>query len=182
MIRLAMAAMAVLAAPVYGQIVPAATTIKADSALHPARQVISSVETLCNTRLYALGTANDPVDMLGLMRGIYLNNYGAVFTAEISLIVTPTVMPFRLTITKEMHDQVHDRKVNRLPALRTAMVEMMKQAAQNLAQMPESQQIVVAVRLNYMKWEDRTGLPSQIMMSASRKDALAGAVQTVEEP
>lgn len=175
-----LAAVALLAASAHAQIIPAAK-INTDSALHPGRQAIAGVELLLNTRLYALGTANDPVDMLGLTRGLYLPNYGAVFTSEISLIVTPTVMPFRLTITKEMHDQVHQRKIARMPALRNAMVEMIRQAAGQLPQVPENQQIVVAVRLKYMSWEDRAGLPGQLIVSATRKDALNGVVQATEE-
>ncbi len=171
-----------LAAVACAQIVPASAKIDAKTVAATPRQSITAVETLCNTRLYALGSPNDPVDMLGLTRGLYLNNYGAVFSSEISLIVTPTVNPFRPTITKELHDQVHQKKVARLPALRATMVEMMKQAAQNLSQIPDNQQIVLAVRLRYMSWEDRTGLPGQILMSATRKDALAGAVQTTDEP
>ncbi len=182
MTRRFLAVAALLAAAVaQAQIVPAAK-IDTTTALRPTRQAITSVESLFNTRLYAIGTANDPVDMLGLTRGLYLSNYGAVFSSEISLIITPSLNPFRRTITKELHDQVHDRKVNRLPALRAAMLEMIKQAAQNLAQVPDNQQIVVAVRLGYLSWEDRTGLPGQIVMSATRKDALAGAVHTTDEP
>ena len=172
---------ALVAAAAHAQIVPAATTIETKTGLRPIRQSIGTIETLGNTRLFALGSANDPVDMLGLMRGLYLDNYGVVFTSEISLIVTPTLTPFRPTITKELHDQVHQKKVSRVPALRAQMVELVKQAAKEFAQMPDSQRIVVAVRLRYLNWEDRTGLPSQIVMSATRKDALEGVIQTTEE-
>jgi len=170
-----------LAAAAHAQIVPAANINTGGSVLSPGRQSIAAVELLCNTRLYALGTANDQIDMLGLTRGLYLKNFGAVFSTEISLIVTPTTNPFRPTITRELHDQVHQKKLNRLPALRSAMLEMIKQAARELPQIPENQQIVIAVRLRYMNWEDRAGLPGQIIMSASRKDALNGVVQTTDE-
>jgi hypothetical protein len=176
----ALALAALVAASACAQIVPAAK-INTEVPLRPGRQAIANLELLLDTRLFALGSANDPVDPLGRTRGIYLPNYGAVFTSEISLIITPTVMPFRLTITKELHDQVHQRKIARMPALRTAMVEMVRQVAGQLSQIPENQQIVVAVRLKYMSWEDRSGLPSQIVVSASRKEALAGVVQTTEE-
>jgi hypothetical protein len=169
-----------VAAAAHAQIVPAAK-IKAEGALPPARQTLVTVEKLFDTRLFALGSANDPVEIAGLTRGLYLINFGAVFSSEISLAPLVTTNPFRLTITKKLHDDVHQTKVGRLPALRAAMVEMIKQAAQGLPQMPDSQQIVVAVRLDYMSWEDRTGLPGQVMVSASRRDALAGVVQTTEE-
>jgi hypothetical protein len=168
-----------LAHSAQAQIVPVAKI--ADGAVRPGRQSLASVEKLFDTRLYALGSANNPVEMGGLSRGLYLANFGVVFSSEISLIPLITTNPFRPTITKELHDQVHQRKVDRLPALRAAMIDMIKRAAQELSQVPDSQQIVVAVRLDYMSWEDRTGLPGQIIMSATRKDALAGAVQTTEE-
>jgi hypothetical protein len=179
------AVVAFIAAAAQAQIVPAAkieTKIDTKPPLRPVRQSIGTIETLGNTRLYALGSANDPVDMLGYMRGLYLDNYGVVFTSEISLIITPTLTPFRPTITKETHDQVHQKKIARLPALRVQMLELMKQAAKEFSQIPDSQRIVVAVRLRYLNWEDRTGLPAQIVMSATRKDALDGQVQTTEEP
>jgi len=175
-------AVAALAAAAAQAQVVSASHIEIKTPLRTIRQSIGTIETLGNTRLFALGTANDPVDMLGLMRGLYLDNYGVVFTSEISLIVTPTLTPFRPTITKEVHDQVHQKKTSRLPALRVQMTELVKQAAKEFSQIPDSQRIVVAVRLRYLNWEDRTGLPAQIVMSATRKDALEGAVQTTEEP
>jgi len=179
--RLLMLAAVLVAASAAAQIVPAAK-INTESALRPGRQVFAGVEKLIDTRLFALGSANQPVEIAGLTRGLYLANYGAVFSSEISLAPLVTTNPFRLTITKKLHDDVHQMKLSRLPALRTTMVEMMKQAAQGLPQVPDSQQIVLAVRLDYMSWEDRTGLPAQILMTATRKDALAGVVQTTEEP
>ncbi|MGO9255279.1 MAG: hypothetical protein ACLQU1_03095 [Bryobacteraceae bacterium] len=169
-----------LAVSAQAQIMPAAKFNTA-GVLRPGRPAIVTVEKLLDTRLYALGSANDPVDMICCTRGFYLENFGAVFSSELSLVVTPTIMPFRPTISKELHDQVHQRKVERVPKLRAAMIEMMKRAAQDLPQVPENQQIVVAVRLDYLSWEDRTGLPGQITISATRKDALAGVVQTTEE-
>ena len=176
----ASAASLVAAAAAYAQMVPAAK-IDTNAALRPARQNIGTVEKLFDTRLYALGSANQPVEIGGLTRGLYLANYGAVFSSELSLAPLVTTSPFRLTITKKLHDDVHQLKLSRLPALRNTMIEMMKEAAKDLPQVPESQQIVVAVRLDYMSWEDRAGLPGQIVMSATRKDALAGVVQTTEE-
>ena len=70
--------------------------------------------------------------------------------------------------------------MERLPALQKAMVEMMRTAAGSLGAVPETEQIVVSVRLDYMKWEDTAGLPAMITMRADRKNALAGRI-TVEE-
>ncbi len=32
---------------------------------------------------------NDPFDLIGSTRGVYLENYGAVFTAEVNLVIGP---------------------------------------------------------------------------------------------
>ena len=116
------------AVPVSATTAPAAK-VKTSAIAGPPRQEILQLEKLLDTRLYAIGTVNDPVDMLGLTRGIYLSNYGAVFSSEISLIITPRLNPFRPTITKELHDQVHNSKLDRLPALRTTLLRHDKQAA-----------------------------------------------------
>ena len=43
--------------------------------------------------------------------------------------------------------------------------------------MPESERIVLAVRFWYQTWEDQTRLPSQILMTADRKSAMAGNIK-----
>src|SRR5580698_3792155 len=68
-----------LAASARAQIVPVAK-VNAAGVLRPARPAIVTVEKLLDTRLYALGTANDPVDMICCTRGFYLDNFGAVFS------------------------------------------------------------------------------------------------------
>ena len=138
-----------------------------------ARGTFADLERRFDAALANLGVPNDPIDMLGSTRGVYLDGYGVVFTAELSLVISPTLNPFRQTITKEMATQVHQRKIDRLPALRKAMREMVRAAATSLIQVPDNQLVVVAVRLAYLNWEDTTGLPGQILMRADRKSALA---------
>ena len=41
--------------------------------------------------------------------------------------------------------------------------------------------VVVAVRLDYLNWEDTTGLPAQILMRADRKSALAGDIKEEQQ-
>jgi hypothetical protein len=131
-----------------------------------------------NLRSYNL---NDPIDILGATRGIYLAGCGAIFTTEISLVVTPSLSPFRQTITEQEKNQVHQRKLARLPVLRTLMTSMVKSAAVQLNLMPDTDQVVLAVKLLYLPWENTEGLPGQILMRASRSDALAGKIQTEEQ-
>jgi len=133
----------------------------------------SDLEKRFDGKLASIGTANDPLDLLGTTRGVYLDGFGAVFTSELSLIVSPTINPFHQTITDKEKTQTHQRKIDRLPMLRKAMREMVRTAAMTLIQIPDNQQIVFAVRLDYLKWEDTMGLPGLLVMRAVRRSALA---------
>lgn len=145
-----------------------------------ARKVFTDLESNID---YKLRVANDkdPFDLLGLTRGLYLPGYGAVLTSELSLIATPTINPFKQKITPEEAARVHQRKVEHLPLLKKTMHDMWKDAALALTSVPDSEQVVLAVRLLYQPWEDTTGLPGQIVMKGARKAALTGDIQTEEQ-
>lgn len=150
-------------------------------AMRIAPQTFTELEKRFDNQLAAIGGLNDPIDPLGATRGLYLDGYGAVFTTELSLIVAPNPNPFRQTITKEEAAGVHQRKLGRLPLLKQAMAEMMKNSATALIQIPDNQQIVLAVRLLYLPWEDTTGLPAQVLMTATRRGAISGDVKTEDQ-
>jgi len=157
------------------------TLPNAATAMKIAPQTFKELERRFDTQLAATGGPNDPIDILGATRGIYLDGYGAVFTTEVSLIVTPTINPFHQQMTKEEVVQVHQRKLARLPALKRIMADMMKNSAMTLIQIPDSQRIVVAVRLLYLPWEDTTDLPAQVMLSATRREILNGQIKAEEQ-
>jgi hypothetical protein len=52
------------------------------------------------------------------------------------------------------------------------MREMLVSAAAALEALPAGEQIAVGVTLLYYSWEDRSGLPSQILMQAPKKRLL----------
>lgn len=155
------------------QVAKSVNPLNPPKAMRIALATFNELEKRCDGKLAAIGTANDPLDLLGSTRGVYLDNFGVVFTSELSLIVSPTINPFHQTITDKEKAQTHQRKIDRLPALKKVMREMMRVAATTLIQIPESQQIVFAVRLDYLKWEDTTGLPGLVIMRADRRSALA---------
>ncbi len=142
-------------------------------------QVITDQEKRLDDKLNSTG-GNDPIYMLGLTRGLYLQGYGAVFTAEVSLINTPVASPFR-KITKDDVVKVHQRKLERLGLLKTALREQWISMAAALNALPDTEQIVIAVRLRYLPYEDTTGLPGQIIMKGPRTATLTGAIQTEEQ-
>jgi hypothetical protein len=132
-------------------------------------------------KFFEIGNADNPIDLLGNTRGVHVDGFGTVFTTELGLLLTPGLNPFMQTIPKERIVKVHQQKLDRLPALRKAMRELIQVAALTLVQLADSDQIVVAVRLDYSKWEDTSGLPGQIIMRADRKSALSGQITTTEE-
>jgi|SRR5579883_50537 len=138
------------------------------------------IERNCDDKLRGIGEPNT-VDLLGATRGVYLDGYGTVFSAEISLVTPPAIYPFHPQITPEEKTRQHQKKLERLPVLKTAMQQMMQTAATSLAAMPDGQLIVLAVRLDNMKWEDTSGLPGMLLIKADRKAALAGKFQIEEE-
>ena len=84
-------------------------------------------------------------------------------------------------IPPQLADRIRQMRVDRLPALKTAMKEMMRSVATELAaQVPANQQVVLAVRLYYGTWENTTGMPKEIMMRATRANAQNAIVETEE--
>lgn len=136
------------------------------------RAELAAVETSFDQRIARLSVADDPMEVLGSTRGVYLEGYGAVFTTEVNLVITPPITPFRMKITKEEVARVHQRKLERLPTLKRAMRAMLVSSAASLDDVPANEQVVVGVTLFFLNWEDRTGLPSQIVMQAPRRPLL----------
>ena len=136
-----------------------------------SREALAAVERSFDSQLSQLDKT-DPVDLLGNTRGVYLDGYGVVFTTEVSLIITPGLTPFRTQISKAEADSVHQRKLAKLPALKRLMREMLVSSAASLDFVPANQQVVVGVTLFYYSWEDKTGLPGQILLRAPRSSLL----------
>ncbi|MBZ5726979.1 MAG: hypothetical protein LAP87_18530 [Acidobacteriia bacterium] len=159
---------------------PAATVVGTPTAARVSWQTLSDLEKGFDARLSSAGGA-DPMVLLGNTRGLCLNGYGAIFTTDAELIGTPRITPFHQQITPAEKADTHKRKIEHLPLLKNAMLEMMRSAAAALKDLPASDQIVVAVRIFYLPWEDTAGLPGQILMKADRQGALAGNIQVEEQ-
>jgi hypothetical protein len=145
------------------------------------RQVLSDLERHLDTKLASLGGANDPVDLLGDARGIYLDGYGAVFTVELSPIITPGLNPFHTVMSDAEKAKVRQRKLDRLPMLKQLIRDVWRDSATALTSIPDNQQVVIAVRLLYLPWEDTQGLPGEIVLKGDRRAAVTGAAQMEEQ-
>ncbi len=123
---------------------------------------------------------NDPIQP-NACAGIYVNGYGMVFTLPLILASTPAISPFHMKITPAEVVSTHTRKLAHLPTLKTTMKQMLVDAFKGLPKLPPNEKIALGVRVFYQYWEDRTGLPALIVVSADRASALAGNIQVDEQ-
>jgi hypothetical protein len=132
------------------------------------RAQLETLERHFDRRLQSFDV-NDPFYILGATRAIYLDGYGTVFTSEVGLVQTPNMTPFRPPISAQDIAKVKQRKLARVPQVKKLMRDMLVQSGNVLVTMPSEQQVVIAMIMVYSPWEDKTGLPLQIMMQAQRK-------------
>ena len=112
---------------------------------------------------------DDPFQMVGGTRGMYINGYGVVFTSEMDLVANNLVSPFRPQVTKEDLTKLKHKKQQRIVMLRQIMRSMLMSTAASLDGVPVNEQVVLGITLHYYPWEDSAGLPRQIVMLAPRK-------------
>jgi hypothetical protein len=125
-------------------------------------------------------SVDEPVMLLGTTRGVYLEGYGAIFTAEMNLLPGATLSPFQQTIKPEQKVRVHQKKLDRLPKLRVQMKDMLVASALSLDTLPLDERVVVGVTLFHFSWEDVSGLPAQIIMQAQRRLLLDFALKRID--
>src|SRR5450759_667063 len=127
---------------------------------------IRELERAVNDRLSGLAGVDQPTELIGDTRGLQLEDYGVVFTTEVSLVITPGLMPGRPKIPPEMAARVKVQRLARIPLLKAAMMTMMGSMAAAFTQIPAGHKLVLVVRLYYGAWEDTTGMPAQVIMRA----------------
>lgn len=101
-------------------------------------------------------------------RGIYLPGYGAVFSVEVNLAPVANASPFRRSYTSEEIRALNVRKRAALEPLRQRMREILIREGSALTDLPPDLQVTLAVSLFHFPWEDRSNLPSQIVIGAPR--------------
>ncbi len=159
---------------------PAAPTIPTAGKGPVSRAAIAQLEGGFEGRIDSLDSSN-LFQRLGSVTGVYLSDYGVVFTVPLDLINTPRRTPFDDPRTPERKARIHTQKVAHLALLKTAMQEFLKSAAGSLNTLPAGQKITVAAVIFYYDWEDRAGLPGQVVMTADRESAKAGKIASEEQ-
>ena len=147
----------------------AASAIASDAPRVP-RTTLAAAEKSLDNRFAGLWSDN-PFIMLGPTRGVYLEGYGAVFTAEVNLVAGPQISIIMQSATKQSIAEHRQKKIARIPELKKAMAKALADTAASpeMAAVPPDEQIVLVAFLSHFPWEDLTGVPSQIMMQSSKK-------------
>src|ERR1700722_17642864 len=78
----------------------------------------------------------DPAEVLGVSQGTYIRGYGAVFIGEVNLAPAAGTSPFHKTVNADEIRRTHDKKMQRMAALRTAMRGMLTDSARSLDSVP----------------------------------------------
>jgi hypothetical protein len=150
-------------------LVVAASAIAGDAPRVPRNTLAATEKKLDNsfTKLWS----DNPFVVLGPTRGVYLEGYGAVFTAEVNLVAGPIIGIITPPMTKQDIAQHKQRKIARIPELKKALEKALADTAASpeMAAVPPDQQIVLVAFLSHFPWEDLDGLPAQIVMQGTKK-------------
>jgi hypothetical protein len=138
------------------------------------RGMIEAMEHSLNGRLRGLWP-QDPAEVVAVTQGTYIHGYGAVFLGEVNVAPAAGITPFHQTVNADEIRRTHEKKLQRIATLRTAMRAMLMDSARSLDSVPPDEQLAVGLSLFYWKWENREGLPAQIVMHAPRKALLEAA-------
>jgi hypothetical protein len=142
----------------------------AEPAHVPLAKVINT-EKLISTQLAGM-YPDEPFFLIGTTRGVYLNGFGVVFSAEINLATGPSLSPFKPTISKEEIAHHREKKESRLPVLRNRLYEIVGQMGNYLDTLPTNEEFVLVVTLLKYPWEDTSGMPTQIILRVPRAKLL----------
>jgi len=138
------------------------------------RGMIEAMQHSLDNKLSGLWP-QDPAEVLGLSQGTYIQGYGAILLGEVNLAPAAGISPFHPTVSADEVRRTREKKVQRMAALRNAMRAMLVDSARSLDSVPPDEQVAVGLSLFYWKWENREGLPAQIVMHAPRKLPLQSA-------
>jgi hypothetical protein len=145
-------------------------SLTAATAPRVSRPLLVSMEKSLDDRIRTLWDDN-PYLLLGNTRGVYLENYGTVFTAEIDLVLNPTSL-MHANVNKDEIVKYHQKKLERVPLLKKALRDALVSCAASLDTVPPDEQITIIAFLAHHSWEDMSGIPTQITVQAPHKKLL----------
>ena len=124
---------------------------------------------------------DDPIEMLGPARGIYIEKFGVILSAEVNLVVT-AITPFRPQISPEQLEKLRQKKLARLVDVRKMMRDTMVSSATSLKGLGPDEQVVVGLTLFHRPFELIQDLPSQIVMQAPKRVLVDYEAGRIKQP
>jgi len=131
------------------------------------RSVIRAAELNLKERLLRIFPDNQ-YSVIGEPRGVYLDGYGAVFTAEMQPVNDGTSLMHSI-LRPEEKAQVKAKKIARIPELKKAMKEALVDTGASLDEVPLDEQVVLEVVIDRFLWEDGSGYPAELLVQAPRR-------------
>ncbi len=104
------------------------------------RGMIEAMEHSLDNKLSGLWP-QDPAEVLGVSQGAYVQGYGAVFLSEVNLAPAAGISPFHPTVNADEVRRTHEKKVQRMAAIRAAMRAMLVDSARSLDSVPADEQV-----------------------------------------
>ena len=147
--------------------VPLCAAAIAASAPRVSANVLKVVELSLDDRIKSLWPDN-PFPIIRSTRGLYLDGYGAVFTADVSPVLSTTSM-MHPTVTKDEVVKAHKVRGERIAQFKQAMQLAVADAAASLDPVPPDEQITLVVVLAHHDWEDVSGMPGQMTFRGKKK-------------
>lgn len=146
-----------------------AVAVCAASAATPrvSGNVLKAVEMSLDDRIKSLWPEN-PFSIIRLTRGLYLDGYGAVFTVDVSPVLSTTSM-MHPTVTKDEVVKAHKVRGERIAQLKQAMRIAVADVAASLDPVPADDQVTLVVYLASHEWEDVSGMPGQMTFRGKKK-------------
>ena len=135
------------------------------------RATLKTAERTIDDRIQQM-TARAPFVLLGTTRGAYLAGYGAVFTMEVNLVPVAAISPFRPAYSPQEIQALNRQKREKLGLLKTGLRQLLVEQAAGLTQVAPGDKVAIVVTLFNYNWEDTNGLPSQLVMQATRQALL----------
>ena len=141
------------------------------------RPMLSAMERMFKARLDSLYTPDELFGVIDSPQSVYIDGFGVVMTTRVNLVEAPGLLLFRGPLRADELISIRQRKIQRVPVLEDAVRQSMVIAAGLMETVPMDEQIVYSVNLFHHPFEDAHGVPSQIVLQASRKTLLTLAKQ-----
>jgi hypothetical protein len=131
------------------------------------RPAMQAVERSFDQRFQQFNV-DDPIEVLGPARGVYVEKFGVILSAEVNLVVM-AITPFRPQITAEQLEKLRQKKLARLAEVRKMMRDSMVSTATSLKALGADEQVVVGLTFFHRPFELVQDLPGQIVMQAPKR-------------